>query len=339
MTKQTAAQSEQPMNLIGVDDGFAYVKLVDANGYRKYRSTVKAGAHAVAQIFGNEEDDTRGYITEGLPYTAGESISGEDTRFDGYIGSPLNRVLVHHALHASGYAGKEVRIATGMPVESFYKGNDINSEAMTSKHASIAVPVEPMNGDKPVIIKGNIVCSEGVAAFLDYFLDMDGNPVREMSEYPVGIVDIGGRTTDCVWVCPPSAIDHSRSGTENVGVLDVMAAVENALRKEHQLQNVSRLHLEHAISKGSIKVFGKDVDVRDIVNEAKNTVMERIMREVERKLGNGAELEAVIFVGGGSAMMPEIAKRYPNAMVPEHPEFANARGMYKYLRYTTKNGK
>lgn len=338
MSKQSAAQSE-PMNFVGVDDGFAYLKVVDANGYRKYRSSVKAGAHAIAQIFGGGEDDTRGYTTDGLNYTAGESVVGEDTRFDGYIGSPLNRVLIHHALHSSGYAGKDVRIATGMPVESFYKGNDVNTEAMTSKHASIAVPVEPLNGDKPVIIKGNIVCSEGVAAFLDYFLDMEGNPVREMSDYPVGIVDIGGRTTDCVWVCPPSAIDHSRSGTENVGVLDVMAAVETSLRKEYQLSQVSRFLLEQAITKGTLKVFGKDVDVRDIVNEAKNTVMERIMREVERKLGNGAELEAVIFVGGGSAMMPEIAKRYPNALVPEHPEFANARGMYKYLRYTSKNGK
>lgn len=318
----------------GVDDGFAYTKVVTKDKCFKVRSMVKTGIHAVANILDDgKSSDDGGYETDGIKYTAGDLVEGEDTRFDGYIGSPLNRVIVHHALHASGMGGQRMRIATGLPVDSFYTNGAPNMQVIDNKRASLNVPVTKLGFDEQIIIDGNIVCSEGVAAWLDYFLDMDGKPVREMSEYPVGIVDIGGRTTDCVWVSPPSSIDHAKSGTQNVGVLDIINAVGDSLRTHLGIQGANRWMLERAITTGTFRKHGKDEDVSGLVKEAVHTVTERIMREVDRRLGNGAELDAVIFVGGGVALIPEVANRYPNAFVPENPEFANARGMYKYLRF------
>lgn len=322
----------------GVDDGHAYTKVVNKNGEFKIRSMVKPGVHIIANIFDNgKPSDDRGYETDGIKYTAGDLVDGEDTRFDGFIGSPLNRVIVHHGLHCAGMSGKEVKIATGLPVNRFYVGGKPNMDVINGKRKSMEVPVNSMGDEANINIVGNVVCSEGVAAWMDYYLDMEGNPVREMSEYPVGIVDIGGRTTDCVWVTPPSAIDHSRSGTQDVGVLDIINAVSDALKINLGIGEAPRWMIEKAITHGTFRKHGVDVNVKSLVDEAVHTVTEKIMREVDRKLGDGSALDVVIFVGGGIALIPEIAKRYPNAYIPENPEFSNARGMYKYMLYVNNN--
>ncbi|PLY15868.1 MAG: plasmid stability protein StbA, partial [Sedimenticola sp.] len=50
--------------------------------------------------------------------------------------------------------------------------------------------------------------------------------------------------------------------------------------------------------------------------------------------GLGIELDSVLFVGGGTvALSKHIANWFPHQAIAEHPAFANARGMLKYLRY------
>ncbi|MEA2079736.1 MAG: plasmid stability protein StbA, partial [Pseudomonadota bacterium] len=59
-----------------------------------------------------------------------------------------------------------------------------------------------------------------------------------------------------------------------------------------------------------------------------------LLAETQRQLGQGAELEHILFVGGGTvALAAHIRDWFPNQAVAEHPAFANARGMLKYLRY------
>ena len=55
---------------------------------------------------------------------------------------------------------------------------------------------------------------------------------------------------------------------------------------------------------------------------------------MELGLGRGAELERILFVGGGAvALAEDIRDWFPNQTIAPHPAFANARGMLKYLRY------
>ena len=75
-------------------------------------------------------------------------------------------------------------------------------------------------------------------------------------------------------------------------------------------------------------------DVGALVEAAKREVVERIHTETRRQLGLGVELDRVLFVGGGTVALAEnIANWFPHQAIAEHPAFANARGMLKYLRY------
>ena len=56
--------------------------------------------------------------------------------------------------------------------------------------------------------------------------------------------------------------------------------------------------------------------------------------ETRRQLGQGTELERVLFVGGGTVALAEhVIDWFPNQLIVPQAAFANARGMLKYGRY------
>ena len=84
----------------------------------------------------------------------------------------------------------------------------------------------------------------------------------------------------------------------------------------------------------SVRLFGQSHDITDLVDTALSEIIQIIYGETRRQLGRGAELERVLFVGGGVvALGPQIRDWFPNQMIAPMPAFANARGMFKYQRY------
>jgi plasmid segregation protein ParM len=146
-------------------------------------------------------------------------------------------------------------------------------------------------------------------------------------------VDIGGRTTDCV-VVAEQGVRHERSGSLRCGMLDVKQHVGVGIQTRFGFETLAERTVEAAMTTHRVRLFGKDHDVSDLVAEAKRQVIERLHAETRRQLGLGAELDRILFVGGGAvALAEDIRGWFPNQVVAEHPAFANARGMLKYLRY------
>ena len=150
---------------------------------------------------------------------------------------------------------------------------------------------------------------------------------------PVAIVDIGGRTTDYV-VVKDQGILHAASGSLQCGMLDVKHSVTDGIQARFDLETLSEQLVSLAVENNVVRLQGKDYDVAALVEAAKREVVERIHAETRRQLGLGLELDRVLFVGGGSvALAEDIANWFPHQAIAEHPAFANARGMLKYLRY------
>lgn len=325
---------------LGIDDGRAHTKIFGKGVQLKIRTAVRAGMHAGSVgIGGGGTHETGTYQIGDIRYTIGDKVDGEDTRFEGFDGSNINLVAIHHALVSAGFSGKEVRIATGLPVSSFFLSAAPNSELINQKRELIKGAITSLKSEFPVAnIVSNMVCSEALSAYFDYVLDENGlynNSIN--SEFPVGIVDIGGRTTDCVWVVPPSTIKHDRSGSEPVGVLDLYELVGQHLRSAYKVSAVSIESASRAVSTNLFRMSGKDHDVTEIVSKARQEIEDRIMREINRRFTNIHELDKILFVGGGTAALPGIAEKFQNGILVPEPEFANARGMYKFLMHLDSN--
>jgi plasmid segregation protein ParM len=323
--------------LVAIDDGYAQTKLYGEGPDGKpirfgMRSSARQGRYGLSSITGASAVGC--YETEeGDQFTVSEDIEAEDTKFDGFHLSPMNRVLVSHALWAAGYGGKEVRIISGLPVADFFLGDDKDQEKIAAKTANLMKGVKLTSSDSPLArIVGVRIGCQAVAAWVDHVVD-DGLQFRQDTGGAIAIVDIGGRTTDIATVVGGASIDHSKSGTENIGVLDVYNAVGAGLRGKFKTRDRFPLaQIDAAVRHGKIKLWGSDQDVSDIVKAAVHENEAKIAREVERRIGSGAILSAIVFVGGGSALFKTISQHFPNGVMAEDPEFANARGLYKFMR-------
>jgi plasmid segregation protein ParM len=321
---------------IGLDDGYAFTKLALADGRLvAIPSRARVGRANVTWL--NEaRQKIAEYETEGTLYAAGE-IDGEPTYFDGYPFSGLNRVIVQHGMQQAKLGGHSVHAVSGLPVSAFYlKDGSQRAETVEKKRASLKQPVDPIDGRLAASIAFHDVIPEALAAWYDHVITAKGGEVTLAEERlgaPVAVVDIGGRTTDYV-VVADQAVVHDASGSLRCGLLDMKRQVGEGIRAKYDLEVIGERIVEQAAQRGTVRLYGQDQDVSALVREAKQQVIERLHAETRRQLGLGAELDRVLFVGGGTvALAQHIRDWFPNQAVAEHPTFANARGMLKYLRF------
>lgn len=341
----TKKQAESKVNetnndfFVGVDDGHYAIKIVLETGET---FSIPSRATSGKQLIAIQQAGDEGvfYDTEeGHTFTVNAHLPKfEDTRFMDYPKSELNRVLVHDALRRAGLGGRNVRICTGLPVSYYYLANgEKNQTLIDAKVANLTKRVS--YGDTPLAnIVENFVTTEAVASFLDQLMDLDGNQSPEyeaMTDLPIGVIDVGGKTTDCAVVLPGMNVDINRSGSNDVGVLQLVEAVSTRLRAKLGLDSPMAITtIEKALQTGTIRLYGKEQSVAEIVNEEKERLAEQIMNAVRTKVGSGADLDHVLFVGGGAVVLHEQLKRhYPHAKVPKDPVFANARGMLKFAKH------
>lgn len=327
--------------LVAIDDGYAQIKVFGDNPKGgapislSLRTSVRAGRFGLASLAGAATD---AYQTEeGEDFTVSNDVAGENTQFDSFHTSTMNRVLVQHALSKAGYGGMEIELMTGLPVADYFTRDSIDEAKIEAKRANLQKGVKRIGGgDLTRIAEVDVGC-QAVAAWVDYALD-DDLEFRIDASKRVGIIDIGGRTTDIAVIVNGSQIDHQQSGTANVGVLDVYKALMQSIRSKFGIKDdFPTAALDAAVRSGTIELWGKEEDIRDLVKGAVAEIGGKIEREIERRIGNAASLSAAVFVGGGGALFKDIPSRMRNGVLPQDPEFANARGLWKFSRLQRKN--
>ncbi|CND60270.1 plasmid segregation protein ParM domain-containing protein [Yersinia enterocolitica] len=346
--KAASESIKNKKSFVGVDDGYFSIKIVTEAG--DMFSIPSRASYDVSII--NIEGNDKSFIFEthnNKKFTVDESVpSPLDTRNIAipYPVSDLNRVLVHAALINAGYAGKDVHINTGLPVSHYYKpSTEINQDLVEQKKANLMHPVRcGIDGSLPVAnIIANEVCSEGVAAYVDQLLDADGNTTEqyeEMYNSVVGVVDIGGHTTDCAVLLPKMVINMTRSGSSEVGVLNLYDGIKTAVAAKFGINSnsITKRQIESALNTGSIMISRQAIDVSDIVTAEKSRLFDQIIMAINEVIGTDEDIEKLIFVGGGSIVFEDYLRdHYKNIIIPEHPEFANARGMMKLVKYIPKS--
>ncbi len=328
---------------LGIDDGFAATKVALPDGRLvTIPSRGRVGRAAVTQIAGICTDIAIAeYSADDTVYSVGE-VDGMSTRFDGYANSGLNRAIVQHALQVAGAGGRPVHAVSGLPMSAFYlPDGSKRTTAIEGKRASLLEAVTCIDGRRPAEIAFHAVIPEALAAWYDYVIeDADGEPRLDegRSVRAVAVIDIGGRTTDYA-VVDSQSLQHGASGSVSRGLLDVKAALAEAIQRRFDLEQVDERQVDGALRTGQAHLFGQDHDFSREVAAAKGVLLEVLHDETRGKLGRGAGVDAVHFVGGGAMALAETIRTwFPHGSIAPHPVFANARGMLKFLRYVCEDG-
>lgn len=332
--------------LAACDDGYAETKVALEDGRcLRFASLVRSGG-----VLGVPNDEVHSYETAdgfGSPavYTAtGDfDIDAANTRFDNYPFSPENRVMIHHALRRSGLGGQRVSLATSLPVQDYFDGNSVAMRTIEAKSANVMGAVRSVSGSVCAEVISSKVYAEGVSAWVDFALDDKGN-YRCVLKRAAAVIDIGGRTTDTVKILKQMTVEKANSGTCLVGVLSLYDELAQVIARHPEViaafprlkvSSIARSTIAEVLSTHRFKEFGLDIDLSAEVKAAKANVANKILRDVESRISSGFDLERLLFVGGGaSVLQDEIKARYKQAEFVAEPEFSNARGMLKIMKFT-----
>ncbi len=271
------------------------------------------------------------YDTEGQSFTCGPRRllgAGLDTRTTDYPLSPLNRILVAHAIRQSGVdSDRSVALVTGLPLKEWMSQN--KDARRQGKIVNLAVPVTGKDGWCRPDIVWQDVYPEAISAYVYG---------RSSGALPAGntaIIDMGGRTTDIAVVIVdddgvPAGIDIERSGSEEFGVLQVRDILGDLLAAHLKVDSVDDRVVNQVFTKGSALIYGKTEDFSELVTAATRNVRTSILNAVRHRLGSGADFSSVWVVGGGAHLI-DLSGGLPDrwqVVVADEPEFANVRGMY-----------
>lgn len=329
----------QATAFVGVDDGYAETKIVLPSG-RQFRmpSRARAGEHQNIILQGQQAATSFTYNTPDGPYVVGSITEADATAFDAYPTSPMNRVIVAHALRQAGVSGNErVSIATGLPVRRYYRRQKPAEELIQAKKQNLLKnDVESMDGVPLAQVVAHEVVAEGVAAWIDYVMvrtpegELDIH--HERARQRVGVIDIGGRTTD-IAVVYDWEMDAARSSTIDIGMIAIRDAVKGSVEDQYDARLTDGQVID-GIEHGYIRLWGKRVEIADHIARAQQSVVARIKAEALRCLGSASDLDQVIFVGGTvMALGSSVDGWFPQQTVGADPAFANARGLQKCAEF------
>jgi len=322
--------------IVVVDDGFAQTKVAyfDEKGVLQTSlipSLASQGAEDVMDMMGRP---VMGYETDGATYTVGSLSTAVNTGFDDYKISGLNRCIVHAALMNAGMGGKAVKIGVTLPFGSFYDSN-----LKSKRGASLTKTVTSLGGADLASIQDVFVYPESAVAWFDTFINDNGDPVEGYNESSsIAIIDVGGRSTDIAVFHGPGMIDKARSGTIINGVSNVVEAIRRGAPDAIQRPelNLSYVRAENAMHTGKIKAWGKDYDIPELVASAKKMIANQIFTTLKSKINDTQLLDRIVFIGGGAKVLEnELVSHneFPQAEVAPNPEYANARGILKYMTF------
>lgn len=271
------------------------------------------------------------YDTDGQSFTCGPRRllgAGLDTRTTDYPLSPLNRVLVAHAIRKAGVdTDTPVALVTGLPLKEWMSQS--RNARKEGKMRNLALPVIGKDGwSRPAIVWQDVY-PEAISAYVHG---------RSSGALPAGntaVIDLGGRTTDIAVVIVddngvPAGIDTERSGSEEFGVLQVRDTLSEMLAAHLHVDSVDDRVVDQVFAKGAATIYGESKDFSALVASATQNVRANILNAVRHRLGTGTDFSSVWVVGGGAHLIDlsgGLPDRWQVSICPE-PEYANVRGMY-----------
>jgi plasmid segregation protein ParM len=276
------------------------------------------------------------WVADGEEFTVSDVVDGEDTRFEDFHWSPMNRVLVAHSLAKFGWSGQPIKkLYLGLPLRVFYdEHGEENRDLIDQKIANMRGAVAPTSGKfiAPVYEQIDVI-AQGMAGFVDHMIDFRGRGLNQLPK-TAAVIDVGGRTTDIAFIRDGGFVDMELSTTENIGVLDVHQVLAHGLsRKFNRAQKIEHYLLDEAVKTGLFPHRGQRVDVSDLVAAAIGEIETKLYRTIKRTLGNSDAVDLVLLIGGGAEVFSGIRQLIPHSVIAPAPGFANARGMWKFATW------
>jgi plasmid segregation protein ParM len=319
----------------GLDVGYSAVKFVAGKVRGTFPSVVGTPDKAQFSLDGAGANDIVLNLIDGT-FLVGQGAV-EQSRFASrredrawIESSEYYRLVLATLTELTSATSCELVMVTGLPV-AYYADKDKLHDLLLGEHRAAR------EGRRSQVFRVTDcrVIPQPFGALLSLALDNHGRESdTELSRGTVGVIDVGGKTTNLLSV---KRLTARETAPADVGAWDAVRTVQDWLSTHCPDLELRDHQIMEAMIARSISYYDGEVDLSDIVDQTLEPMAAQIISEATHVWGAGAELSAILVSGGGALLLgPHIKKHFRHARVVEDPVFANAVG---YWRFAQRIGK
>lgn len=222
----------------------------------------------------------------------------------------------------------ELSVVTGLPV-AFYSDKDRVLDRLLGQHR---VQREGRRAQTLRVTSCRVI-PQPFGALLTACLDNRGAIAdNALATGAVGVVDIGGKTTNLLSVNRLAEIGRE-TASANVGAWDAVRALKQWLSNHCPNLELRDHQIIQAIIARQIKYYGEPIDLTKPIEDALEPLADQVLAEATQLWNGAAGLDAVLVSGGGALLLgPYICQHFRHARVVPDPVFANALGFYRFAQ-------
>jgi plasmid segregation protein ParM len=326
-------------NTIGLDIGYSLVKLmIDDKGITfpsvwGLAKSFKYGEEKIASSFPGDqltEDNTQWFIgelalsqlrPEHQRKLRGEKDDGNAARLrlaKAALGKALPGIQNGETVH--------IILSVGLPVDHM-RGAPALKAAFMGQHL--------IHTDQTHFVANisEVFCMpQPYGTLYNSMFTRDGEVNRCHTSKRTGIVDVGTYTVD-VALDDAGVFINSQSGSVEAGVHTIQQAVTEIYENEF-LEKPDYRTVETIVRTGCANVYGQPHDFSAEIAPLKEDLIEATLGLMNEKWQRGTGIDSIRVAGGGAPIVyPQIARRYPQAVLVDDFQLSNAIGYLNFARF------
>jgi plasmid segregation protein ParM len=228
----------------------------------------------------------------------------------------------------------DLRVVTGLPV-AFYDDRGEMHARVIGDHR---VQREGRHAQAFRVTECRVI-PEPFGTLLSATLDDRGRIVdQELATGAVGVIDVGGKTTNLLSVYRLAEIGRETASV-TVGAWDAVRAVRNWLNGHCPNLELRDHQVIDAVVAREVRYYGEPVDLSAVVDEILEPLADQVLAEASQLWNGAAGLDAILISGGGALLLGRhIARHFRHARVVDDPVFANAVGFWRFAERLARAG-
>lgn len=338
------------MEILGIDIGFGFTKASNGKGSLVFKSVLGEATDIQFQeqiLSGAAAEDHLQLEIDGKSFFVGDLAERQSnvryftldqTQFISQFAK--NLALTAAARMVGGYV--PVNLVTGLPIGYYRQHKDELARILQGEHKVALVDQAGKRQERVVNVNKVRVIPQPFGSMFNLMLnDLGELGDKRTVKEKIGIIDIGFRTSDYT-ISDKMRYSERGSRTTDSGIARAFNVIATKLREKSEVA-VELYRLYEAVDRGSIKIRGKEYDLKGLTEQVFGQLAAAVASEVERLWADDWDMDAIVITGGGGAVLAKHLQPLLNGNVlpvdsSKDARLSNVQGYWKFGKHLWARG-
>jgi len=338
------------VEILGIDIGFGFTKATNGKDFLVTKSVLGEATDIQFQeqvLAGAAGDDHLQVEVDGKSWFVGELAERQsNVRFFTLDQSQFiaqfakNLALTAAARLVGGFI--PINLVTGLPIGYYRQHKDELPRILQGEHKVALVDSSGKRQEKTVNINKVRVIPQPFGSMFNLMLNELGDlGDKRLVKEKIGIIDVGFRTSDYT-ISDKMRYSERGSRTTDSGIARAFSVIATKLREKSGV-GVELYRLYDAVERGSIKIRGKEYDLKALTEQVFGQLASSVANEVDRLWVDDWDMDAMVITGGGGAVLAKYLTPLLNGhILPVDPSkdarLCNVQGYWKFGKHLWARG-